>query len=376
MKLFQLKDKKLIKSCLPILSRLYQDYKKTYIDIFFYEKDVEFNKFDLNPLLKAQILKPVGNKFRANVQVFPLTGKFICTDFNYSAHRKIGNTYTTQKDGVWGILPEETPLIAKKAAVQKDDLVLDLATGSGMIAIFCADRARKIIATDINPRCINFGKFNAILNNVENKIEFRTGDLFEPVEGIKFDLIIWNGPTVSVPETPDKYPVYSYGGLDGTAFTKRFIDQAFYYLKPRGRIQWYDCAAGTNKLPASMIYLKSKWKNKGIRVLFTSLTSHPLLAKKVFEIYAKYNFENPKFKTPLETSEVIISEEQAWHKWLIDKGYTHFYYALVEVKPSSKFELNINFPKKDIRTDRYLTRYWLWMSYLLILKKLGKCETY
>src|SRR3989338_9266222 len=180
---FNLKDKELIKSCKPILQNLYKKHKRKYIDLFFYEKDMIFKDTDIKPLIKTGILQKIGNKFRANVQVFPLSGKFICTDFNYSTHRKIGKTYTTKKDGVWGILPEETPVMAKKAIVKKNDVVLDLATGSGMIGIFCADKAKKVIATDINPRAINYAKFNAILNGVESKIEFRIGDLFNPVKG-------------------------------------------------------------------------------------------------------------------------------------------------------------------------------------------------
>lgn len=371
---FNLNNKKLIKSCKPILRELYVNNKKRYIDLFFYEKDIGFNKFDLNPLVESGILKKVENTFRANVQVFPCSGKFIVTDFNYSVHRKIGKTYITQKNGVWGILPEETPIIVKKAIVNTGDVVLDLATGSGFIGIFCADKAKKVVASDINPKAINYTEFNAILNGVENKMEFKVGDLFSPVKGMKFDLIIWNGPTVAVPETPKKYPIYSYGGMDGAGFTRKFIDNAFLYLKPKGKLQWYDCAVGTKEMPVTMEYLIKKWKSKKVKVTFNSHTSDPVSLKKSFEIYAKYNLEQAKFKTPLSCKPVSRKEERKWHDWLQERGYTHFYYAFVEVRPSSKFEFKMNFPKKDIRTDRYLTRYWLWMSYPTILKMLKKCE--
>lgn len=371
---FDLTNKKVIKSCKPILHELYAKHKKKYIDLFFYEKDVGFNTLDLNPLIETGILKKVGNKFRANVQIFPCSGKFITTDFNYSAHRKIGKTFTTQEDGVWGILPEETPVIAKRAIVDTDDVVLDLATGSGMIGIFCADKAKKVIVSDINSRAINYAEFNAILNDAENKMEFRVGDLFNTVKGMKFDLIIWNGPTVAVPETSEKYPIYSYGGMDGAEFTRKFIDNAFSYLKPTGKLQWYDCAVGTKEMPVTMEYLVQKWSNKKIKVVFNSLTSDPVSLEKSFEIYAKYNLEQAKFKTPLSCKPITKKEEQRWHNWLKDRGYTHFYYAFVEVRPNNKFEFKNNFPKKDIRTDRYLTRYWLWMSYSKILKMLEKCE--
>ncbi|MFA5126896.1 MAG: HemK2/MTQ2 family protein methyltransferase [Patescibacteria group bacterium] len=369
-----LSNKTLIKSCKPILHDLYTNHKKKYIDLFFYEKDIRLSESTFSPLIRLGILKKIKDRFRANFQIFPCSGKFIVTDFNYSAHRKIGKTYTTQRDGVWGILPEETPIIAKGAKVNTNDTVLDLATGSGMIAIFCADKAKKVIATDINPRAINYAKFNAILNDAENKIEFKVGDLFNPVRGRKFDLIIWNGPTVAVPETPKKYPIYCYAGMDGAEFTRRFIDEAFTYLKPKGRLQWYDCGVGTKEMPVTMRYLKEKWQDKKIKVIFNSLTKDPVSLKKSFEIYDKYNLENPKFKTPLSCKPITKEEELKWYNWLKKKDYTHFYYAFVEMKPDHKFSLKMGFPKKDIRTDRYLTRYWLWMSYPTILNRLEKCE--
>jgi len=373
---FDLQNKQLIKSCKPILERIFRKNKRKYIDLFFYEKDVEFNGDNIDPLISSGIIKRIKNKYRARVQVFPLSGRFICTDFNYSRHRKIGNVYKTENDGVWGILAEETPLIAKKAIIKKNDIVLDLATGSGMIAIFCASKAKRVIGTDINPRAINYAKFNAILNNVEKKTEFRLGNLFKPVKKMRFDLIIWNGPTVAVPETPEKYPIYSYGGMDGAKFTKKFIDNCFNHLKKNGRLQWYDCAVGDEREPVSIKYLKEKWKKKKIKITYNSLTSSPVSLEKSFQIYAKYNLNNPEFRTPLSHKPVTKKEEERWHKWLRNNGQTHFYYANLEVKPAKNFRLKMIFPEKNIRTDRYLTRYWLWMSYQLIVKRLKKCEKY
>lgn len=371
-----MENRPLIKLCKTVLNRFFEEHKRTYIDLFFYEKDIESAALDLTPLVDTKILRKIGKRFRANVQVFPLSGKFICTDFNYSVHRKNGKTYLTQKDGVWGILPDETPVIAKKSIVQNGDDVLDLATGSGMIAIFCADKAKKVIATDINPRAINYARFNAILNSVEEKIEFLVGDMFAPVMGRKFDLIIWNGPTVAVPKTDGKYPIYSDGGMDGAEFTRRFVDDAFSYTNSKGRLQWYDCAVGNKNLPVTLEYIKNKWMKRNVRIIFKSLTSTSVSLKKSFEIYAKYNLNQPGFKTPLSCKQITSREEKGWHNWLQKREYTCFYYGIVEVYPSNKFELEIHFPKKDIRTDRYLTRFWLWMSYATIIKKLKICEVF
>jgi release factor glutamine methyltransferase len=371
-----LDDVKAVESSKKILARLWSQHRRQYVNLFFYEQEVKIKDFDLTPLVDCGILSENKGRYSANVQVFPLSGRFICTDFNYSTRRKKGQTFLTEKDGVWGILPEETPLMAKKNIARKGDVVLDLATGSGMIGIFCAAKAKKVIVSDVNPRAIHYAKFNAILNGVAHKMEFRVGNLFEPVKRQKFDLIIWNGPTVAVPETKGKYPIYSDGGMDGASFTKQFIDQALKFLTPHGRLQWYDCAVGDDKAPVSMHYLMQKWRDKPVRAHFLSLTTEPLPLEKVFAVYDKYNLSSPAFRTPLSVKPVTAAEEKRWHAWLKQHGHTHCYYGIVTVEPARKFSFKLEFPKRDIRTDRYLTRYWLWMSYPTILKKIKVAESY
>ena len=69
--------------------------------------------------------------------------------------------------------------------------VLDVGTGCGVHAIRAAGRAGHVIATDLNPRALRFAQFNAALNGVAN-VEFRLGDVWEPVRGDRFDQIVAN----------------------------------------------------------------------------------------------------------------------------------------------------------------------------------------
>ena len=57
-------------------------------------------------------------------------------------------------------------------------------------------------------------------------------------------------------------------------------------------------------MPASMDYLKRKWKNNKIKIIFNSLTSSPVSLEKSFEIYARYNLKQPQFKTPLSCTPI------------------------------------------------------------------------
>jgi HemK-related putative methylase len=74
--------------------------------------------------------------------------------------------------------------------------VLDLGTGSGVCAVFAAKHARRVVAVDINPSAVRCAWINTLLNDLDHKVEVRHGDLFEPVAGERFDLILFNPPFV------------------------------------------------------------------------------------------------------------------------------------------------------------------------------------
>src|SRR5208282_2633960 len=67
--------------------------------------------------------------------------------------------------------------------------MLDLGCGAGSCAMLFARQAAHIVGTDINSRAITLSRVNAALNGISN-LDFREGDLFAPVEGEAFDLIV------------------------------------------------------------------------------------------------------------------------------------------------------------------------------------------
>ena len=78
--------------------------------------------------------------------------------------------------------------------VRADAAVLDMGTGSGVCAVFAARHARRVVAVDINMAAVRCAGINAVLNHVEHRVEVRHGDLFDPVAGERFDLILFNPP--------------------------------------------------------------------------------------------------------------------------------------------------------------------------------------
>ncbi len=72
--------------------------------------------------------------------------------------------------------------------------VLDLGTGTGIGALVAARWAGRVVAVDINPEAERCARINVLLNRVEDRVEIRGGDLFDPVEDERFDVILFNPP--------------------------------------------------------------------------------------------------------------------------------------------------------------------------------------
>jgi len=71
---------------------------------------------------------------------------------------------------------------------------LDMGTGTGVGAVFLARRGWRVVAVDLNPEAVRCARINVLLNRLEDRVEVRQGDLFGPVEGERFDLILFNPP--------------------------------------------------------------------------------------------------------------------------------------------------------------------------------------
>ncbi len=113
------------------------------------------------------------------------------------------------------------------------DNALDLGCGCGIHALFAARHAQQVIATDISARAIAYTQFNARLNGLNN-IECRRGNLFDPVAGRKFDLIITNPPFVIGPDTHFEY---RDNALELDEFCRLLVRNAPGYLESGGYLQ-------------------------------------------------------------------------------------------------------------------------------------------
>lgn len=120
--------------------------------------------------------------------------------------------------------------------------VLDLCCGSGAIGISLAKICSniKVTASDISPEAIAVAAENAA--SLRAKVKFVEGDMFEPLNGKKFDMIVTNPPYIRTAmisilqeEVKNHEPLTALdGGRDGLNFYRIIVKKAAEHLKPEG----------------------------------------------------------------------------------------------------------------------------------------------
>ena len=134
---------------------------------------------------------------------------------------------------------DDSFLFADNLEVQAGDVVLDLGTGSGILAVLAAKRAKNLVAVDVNPYAIRCAKENARRNQMMGKISFLQSDLFSSfTAGTLFDVVLFNAPYLPSEKSEEVTWIgLSWaGGPSGREVVDRFIAEVPSHLKLKGRV--------------------------------------------------------------------------------------------------------------------------------------------
>jgi hypothetical protein len=182
---------------------------------------------ELDALLDLRLLSSDGpGRVRSPIGLYPVGPLLVATDW-----------WREPKDGPNTSPNRVMPLgrdsygLARLIASSAGEAAVDLCTGSGVGALAAGIRFERVMGVDVNPRAINFARFNALLNDMDN-CSFEQGDLYGPVPGLRFDTITANPPFVPVPGRTEL--LYRDGGPSGEDVLREIVSGCSAHLKEHG----------------------------------------------------------------------------------------------------------------------------------------------
>ena len=198
--------------------------------------------FTLEELRRLGMAEGVaGGGVRCPVRIVPHGDVLVASDRSYYR-----DTPGHDSDVVTGV-SNPAILLADLTVRKPAKRALDLGTGGGIQALLLANHCEHVVATDLNPRALEFTRLNAALNGFRN-IETRAGSWFEPVAGERFDIIAANPPYVISPETAF---LYRDSGMPADSVSRELIRAMPEHLEEGGfghiLISW-GVAAGQDPL--------------------------------------------------------------------------------------------------------------------------------
>jgi SAM-dependent methyltransferase len=153
-----------------------------------------FRPLALDHLVAVGLIAADGEGVHANVRLLPHGDYYLASD---------RVEVEASSDWVAGIHAPSITL-AKLAVRRPVEAALDIGTGCGIQALLAAKHSQRVVATDVNQRALAFAAFNAALNGAD-VVELRHGNLFEPVDGERFGLLVANPPYVISPDATYTY---------------------------------------------------------------------------------------------------------------------------------------------------------------------------
>jgi methylase of polypeptide subunit release factors len=166
-----------------------------------------------------------------------------------------------------------TPLLCAQA---KGHSALDVGTGCGILGVFAAIRGYRVTAIDVEPHAVSCARANAILNRVDEKMCVVEGDLFAPVQGQAFDVVLF-----SLPKFRGKPATSFERALKSPDVIERFAAGLPLALKPDGIALFVLTSHGDPQgmlaalLRTGMAVERITWRHFGVETMAIYAARHP-----------------------------------------------------------------------------------------------------
>ncbi len=150
----------------------------------------------------------------------------------------------------------------------QEKTVLDVGTGSGMLALFAAQRGGLVTALDINPLAVETARRNAASNQLE--VEILESDLFKNVPKQHFDIVLINPPYFAA--NPRDIAAHAFFAGENLKYFKALFQQlpdfispatqAWMILSEKCELEKIGEIAAANGLKLELVFEKKKWSER------------------------------------------------------------------------------------------------------------------
>lgn len=291
---------------------------KLLVRLFHLNEGIDISKFEhifggkiLADLLKLNLLVINGCNIRCNYTIASLNNCYIVHETNDFNNKLIFAYYSY-----------DSLILAKNLPLNFNAIkTLDLCSGTGIQAILLARRGGKIVGVELSPEVANIARFNIILNNMENKVKILQGDLYKPVQNMKFDLIVSNPPFIPVPDSL-RYPLCGKGGEDGLLVLKNIFTDIGSHMTKNGTGLILGETYGDHRYPFVLNLLKTIAERDKLDIDVFILERSQKFWEKVLRIPSLLTFNpNPDLNIKAEMDK------------LYDKANAEYFYTyLIKVK--------------------------------------------
>ena len=252
-----------------------------------------FTKENLEILLQNQLVSLTENKYKWNFLPVINNNLLLFCDFpTYERYPLYVWLSTNFSGGSWNF--------AQSLPIRKSTRVLDLGTGTGLLALMARLKGGTSVGIDINPRAIQLAKFNRDLNGLD-LVEFRETN-WKLMDGMQFDLIVSQPPFGFSSEEFSLGSAFDGGTITGLQATKEIVQQ--FCPQENQTLMLYVHVLENNSHTRFRCLLKEWTGDESISISLKPQSTYPI----------KLWWESQIRKHLVETNPAFPSEFQTYHE--------------------------------------------------------------
>jgi hypothetical protein len=204
------------------------------------------------------------------------------------------------------------------AGAERCDRAVDIGAGAGLLSLLAP--GREVVAVELDPFAAEVARFNVALGGHDH-VRILEGDLFGPVAGERFDLVVANPPFLPAPAGV-RLPLCGDGGPTGDRMLRRILADVDDHLTEHGRALVYGEDLGSADEPGIAAWVREAGalRDRDVTVYVTSSRFNDRTAVRLTALWQACG----------------AGEEDSWSAWnelTASRPSSHHHGFIIDVRP-------------------------------------------